>query len=801
MATVSQKIPNLLGGVSQQPDSLKLPGQSRQCTNTLPDPTYGLLKRPGLKLVSNLTGATSSGRWFSIFRDANEKYIGQFATDGTLRVWDALTGAVKTVNSITTAARNYIANVVAEDFEMLQVSDYNFVLNRSKVVQTLSTTSPAQAPTAWVGVNQVGYGVTYEIILNGTSYSYTTPTTASGSPPSVGLVTSSLISAIGTSTFTLTAVGNGITIKRNNGADFTVDAKGGLSGNAIVAWKGSVNSVADLPISCTNGLVFKVSNLDNASSDDYYVKFTVAGGGSSGAGIWEETVAPGLTLYLDPATMPHVIIRESNGSFTFRPLDQASAPAGSSLYWKERVVGDDTSNPFPTCVGRSITGISFFRNRLVLFAEQNVICSQPGDFFNLFASSAITITAADAIDISCGSLKPVSIKYALITASGLLLFSEFSQFVLYTESDVFSPSTAAIKLLSSFTTDPKVRPVETGTSIIFTDNNQGYAGVTEMLVQSFENRPQTSDISRTTPNFIPADIRSVIASPSAFMVSFLANTNSNQLNIFKYFNNGSSRVLASWFNWILPGEGMLQAFDHDKLYLVTKQQNGYCLSTVSVLSDVAGTAVNSSGIAYEYRLDLFDPNPTKTYVSVSDTTKVYYKTGVNDSTLQPLAIVDRTNDKGQVYILTAQTDGTGTYVTIPGDVTAATVTLGYAFTLTVALPRFYVKQGLSDGSIRADVVNIPRVQRITVESTDTGPFTVSIAALGKTTKTLEYPQVVANSYLANTHPLPRIIRNVIPVMAKGTDVDITLTSATPFPLSFVSMTWQGMYSNRGISEV
>jgi hypothetical protein len=801
MATVSQKIPNLLGGVSQQPDSLKLPGQSRQCTNVLPDPTYGLLKRPGLKLVSNLTGATSSGRWFSIFRDANEKYIGQFATDGTLRVWDALTGAAKTVNSITTAARNYIASVAAEDFEMLQVSDYNFVLNRSKVVQTLSTTSPVQAPTAWVGINQVGYGVTYEIILDGTSYSYTTPTTASGSPPSVGLVTSSLISAIGSSTFTLTAVGNGITIKRNNGADFTVDAKGGLSGNAIVAWKGSVNSVADLPISCTNGLVFKVSNLDNASSDDYYVKFTVAGGGSSGAGIWEETVAPGLTLYLDPATMPHVIIRESNGSFTFRPLDQASAPAGSSLYWKERVVGDDTSNPFPTCVGRSITGISFFRNRLVLFAEQNVICSQPGDFFNLFASSAITITPADAIDISCGSLKPVSIKYALITASGLLLFSEFSQFVLYTDSDVFAPNTAAIKLLSSFTTDPNVRPVETGTSIIFTDNNQGYAGVTEMLVQSFENRPQTSDISRTTPNFIPADIRSVIASPSAFMVSFLANTNSNQLNIFKYFNNGSSRVLAAWFNWILPGEGMLQAFDHDKLYLVTKQQNGYCLSTVSVLSDVAGTAVNSSGIAYEYRLDLFDPNPTKTYVSVSDTTKVYYKAGVNDSTLQPLAIVDRTNDKGQVYILTAQTDGTGTYVTIPGDVTAATVTLGYAFTLTVALPRFYVKQGLSDGSIRADVVNIPRVQRITVESTDTGPFTVSIAALGKTTKTLEYPQVVANSYLANTHPLPRIIRNVIPVMAKGTDVDITLASATPFPLSFVSMTWQGMYSNRGISEV
>ena len=799
MATVSQKIPNLLGGVSQQPDSLKLPGQSRQCTNALPDPTYGLLKRPGLKLVSSLTGATSNGRWFSIFRDANEKYIGQFATDGTLRVWDAITGAAKTVNTIATAAMNYIASVSVADFEMLQVSDYNFVLNRSKIVQTLTTLSAAQVPTAWVSVNQVGYGVVFNLKLDGTSYTYTSPAT-SGAAPSVGLITSSLISAVGSTTFTLTAYGNGIAITKNDGGDFTIDANGGLSGNAMVAFKGSVNSVADLPLSCKEGFLFKVANLENASSDDYYVKFKVSGTGAGGAGIWEETIAPGIKTTIDPTTMPHVIIREANGTFTFRALDKASVPSDSSLYWKERQVGDDTSNPFPTCIGNTITGISFFRNRLVLLSEQNVICSQPGDFFNLFVNSAITITAADAIDISCGSLKPVIIKYALAISTGLLLFSEFAQFVLYTDSDLFSASTASIKLLSNFTADSNIRPVETGTSIIFADNNQGYAAVTEMLVQSVDNRPQTSDISRTTPNFVPADIRSLIASPSAFMVSFSADTSSNKLFIFKYFNNGSSRVLASWFDWTLPGSCMLQAFDHDKLYLVTQQQNGYCLSTVTVLSDVSGTAVNSSGIAYEYRLDLFDASPTKTYVSATDTTKVYYKTGVNDSTLQPLAIVDRTNDKGQVYILTTQTDGSGTYVTLPGNVTTATVTLGYAFTFTLTLPRFYVKQGLSDGSMRADVVNIPRVQRLTIESADTGPFTVSVAALGKPTKTLEYPQVVANSYLANAHPLPRIIRNVIPVMSKGTDVDITLTSSTPFPLSFVSMTWQGMYSNRGISE-
>jgi hypothetical protein len=172
-------------------------------------------------------------------------------------------------------------------------------------------------------------------------------------------------------------------------------------------------------------------------------------------------------------------------------------------------------------VGQAITGISFYRNRLILLSGENVIASQPGNFFDLFAVSAITVTDGDAIDISCGSLRPVNLRYALSTTNGLLLFSEFAQFLLTAEADVFGPSTATINLLSNFNTDPSIKPVETGTSIVFTDNNQGYCAVTEMLVTSADNRPQVSDISRTTPNFVPAEVLSLIASPSASLLSSL----------------------------------------------------------------------------------------------------------------------------------------------------------------------------------------------------------------------------------------------------------------------------------------
>ena len=37
MAQINQRIPNFLGGVSQQPDKIKFPGQLRVCDNAVPD--------------------------------------------------------------------------------------------------------------------------------------------------------------------------------------------------------------------------------------------------------------------------------------------------------------------------------------------------------------------------------------------------------------------------------------------------------------------------------------------------------------------------------------------------------------------------------------------------------------------------------------------------------------------------------------------------------------------------------------------------------------------------------------------
>ena len=94
MTSITQQIPNYTGGVSQQPDELKLPGQVNKAKNVLPDVTRGLLKRPGGQLVgSGLTVDSGDLKWFHYYRDEGEQYIGQIQlSTGALKMWKCSDG-------------------------------------------------------------------------------------------------------------------------------------------------------------------------------------------------------------------------------------------------------------------------------------------------------------------------------------------------------------------------------------------------------------------------------------------------------------------------------------------------------------------------------------------------------------------------------------------------------------------------------------------------------------------------------------------------------------------------------------
>ena len=145
MANVTQTIPNLSQGISQQPDEYKVPGQVSDMTNALPDVTQGLLKRPAGKFVASLSdgtnNSTTNGKWFHYYRDETEQYIGQIAQNGAIKMWDCLTGAEKTVVD-GIGNNNYLVHTGDEDIQTLTLNDFTYINNRNKTVEMDSLKEP-----------------------------------------------------------------------------------------------------------------------------------------------------------------------------------------------------------------------------------------------------------------------------------------------------------------------------------------------------------------------------------------------------------------------------------------------------------------------------------------------------------------------------------------------------------------------------------------------------------------------------------------------------------------------------------
>ena len=172
MATVTQNIPTLTGGISQQPDELKLAGQVNVAKNVLPDVTHGLLKRPGSQLIKQIAAHTNSSKWFHYYRDEAEQYIGQIdLTTGDIKIWRTSTGAECSISySDATKLKNYLkttgsSGITSDDVQTLTVNDYTFVTNRNKTVAMSTKIEPLRPPEVFVELKQIKYASQYALNL------------------------------------------------------------------------------------------------------------------------------------------------------------------------------------------------------------------------------------------------------------------------------------------------------------------------------------------------------------------------------------------------------------------------------------------------------------------------------------------------------------------------------------------------------------------------------------------------------------------------------------------------------------
>jgi len=596
--------------------------------------------------------------------------------------------------------------------------------------------------------------------------------------------------------------------------------------------------ISRLPAMCKQGYVAQISNAADLDTDDYYVKFE-ADNGVSGVGSWEECVRPHnfssnsdpMVLGLNPATMPHALINNRNGTFTFVKLDLTTANAqGNQNYWKNREAGDDTSNPFPTFKGGTIQEMFFHRNRLGIISGEQVVMSKPGQYFDFFIVSAISFSDDNPVDITVSDIKPAFINHVLPIQKGMLMFSDNGQFLLFTESDIFSPKTARLKKISSYECDQTIQPVDLGTSVLFTSNVSAYARAFEATILDDSTPPNILEQTRVVPEFLPKDITKSTNS-AAIGITTYGKKGDTTVYHYKYYNAGDKREQSAWYSWTLTGSMQHMLYTAGSFFTVTFHDNTYKLCKHEYVADananrtyvLGGTAANVGSPLhtarwFEAHLDNMTiatnvagsaqttTTPEKTvlripYVPANTTDLVMVGLSGNDSAGDSIAGTVRTADAVGSVVVSGVTHGTVTFNNINLH-SAAKVAVGYKYTSTIELPTYYFNVGNNaydtEGELRISGINFELGVGGPMEFHLTSPFQY-VDASGNVTKDIDdYVQyesgMFANSSVFDKPPADLARRVRVPIQRKNEKYTLQIQVPDPFSTAIISGSWDGNYN-------
>jgi len=823
MPLVRQPVPNLIGGVSQQSAAVRPNDQCTDQINCWPSPKDGLTKRqPSQHIAKLVAGLTGTARNHFINRDTAEQYLMQFSTTDVkiytlLPIGTKIAGDSLTVTGTFTYLANSLSKTARDSLRAYTIADYTFLLNNTKTtamdtaVTSTGTNSGSGLREAFVFVRQGNYGTKYRVRVAGTNgvttfdntveaRTYTGPGGGGGPPTGTGALLNTIKTDdialelqlqlqnlgifVGTGSVTLKGSVIRIVCAGNFSAVETMDSVG--DSTLSVVWKTVPRVTNYLPEICVNGYIVKVVGDAEIAQDDYYVKFfTKETGTVFGRGEWQEDLGYGQEYQFLASTMPHVLIRTFNGSgdpqFAWQPAT-----------WLPKLVGDTVTNPRPSFIGKAISNISFYKERLLFLADDKIVLSETqsrdgGSIFNFWRVTNLVLEDTSPIDVT-NNYTPVAIsKSATPYNQNVILKSARSQFVLR-GAEILSPRTVQVTPVSQFESFADLDPIAAGRSLFFGFKRGDYSGLREFFEINSENAQfDSTDITLNIPNYIYGDI-------SWFAISTLEETlvcqtiPNNLLYVYKYIWQGNQKVLSSWGKWEFNSTATVRHFTfiENVLYLLIEYPDGMYLEKVNVATGLVDTG--QTFITHlDRRVDQtkvtsmsYDPYGNFTVFTLPYT--------IHASHIPQ--VVQKVT--GRRYQVTAYST---TQVYVLGDITAANFFVGlkyigfYLFTKPVLkIPEGRGINPVPDSKQMA--------QQLWVEYNSSGAFHIDVQIGNGTVYATEIagPEADWQSLDVDTVTL-KTGSAYVPINGRPTEVACLIVMESPYPVNISSAVWDLMISS------
>lgn len=534
----------------------------------------------------------------------------------------------------------------------------------------------------------------------------------------------------------------------------------------------STQRFTNLPASAPDGFTVKITGEKGSNTDDYYVRYDAE------TQVWRECVRPGLKNHIKNNTMPHVLVREADGTFTFKEAE-----------WNAREAGDEDSNPLPSFIDNTINDIFYHRNRLGFLSGENVILTRSADFFNFWMASAMEVQDTDPIDLAVSDNKIATLYHAVPFDAELILFSKDAQFALRSDN-VLTPKDAYLTPpVTHFGCSLKATPVNAGRNIYFLAERSEFSTVREFFVAADNtDSKDAQDITSHVPSYLPNGTYKIAPSSVENILMFLTEGDEESMYVYKYLFIDSVRQQASWSRWDLGGTIYGASFIEDSLYIVIERNDYLCLERVSFTFNTEDLPSEPYRVLLDCKQEVTVPEGG--YNELNDETTINVKSFYNDI-YEPTKKYAVVTDDGTFEEVNA--DGT---VVLNGNYTGKKIICGLMYNFRIALSTIYVKTEGERG-VQALLEGRLQLRQLWFNYANSGYFRVKVEVFDKDTyeythtgRTLGTSDSILGKLMFSTGKF------TVPIQSLNTNCKIIVESDAPAPLALIGAGWTGNYIRR-----
>ncbi len=785
MSFISGAIPNLIGGVSQQPPEIRALNCSTSLTNTWSDVVSGLSTRPGAMYLGQIGPAPAAGSTVATH------VINKATGDYHVSIYDGAVRVVKTTDSGTIAqtvtveggADAYLSGTpdAALNFGFITVGDTTFIYNRSKVVTKTVTAeaglsgivdggtarlNPNRYGTAWVkqrGAGWNNYSVYYNSVLKAN---------ISTDNKTASEIAADLSGKLTTASITNTVVaGSIISVQLAAEGDF-ITTKDDYGDQAMVGFNDFIEEFTDLPNIDREGRLVLVKGAMEDEGDDYWVWYK--------KGRWEETYGWNSYEKPDNTTMPVILRDNRDGTWTLKYNN-----------YPGREIGDADSNPTPTFVGSTIRHMFLYKGHMCILSDENFIASRISNFENFYRQTCTQLLDEDPIDIAAANSRGASANFAKEFNESLLIFTAFDQFRVSADSDgLLSPNTVTIKKVNSYNNSPDVEPNFIGPNVAFVDDygTQGFASMREYQVEKTFGTEVALPITDAVPEYIPTGVFKVIGSSTYNNLVVLTKGNRGMLWLYNYYFNSEGKVQSSWQDWSYTGSVHSADYSRDRL-MVAVVYNGALNLLQHVFDAGADTILDKRSILLDHGCHETQVTRSK----VGNDTKVTLPYTPASGDLSKLVLVVSPQNTGsavkaQTYSPSGAVGAVLTFLNV--DLTDSQFVVGLRYEFRWRLSPIYMRDrnmvAIQDGRLQ--------LRRVSFLYNYSGPFKTLFTPTARDTYTSIFSGFrvgAAGDEIGSLSLDSGEFR--VAVNGAGERMDLEVIGQTPWRVRFSTLEWDGSY--------